>query len=127
MYPACRQTRPADCIDLSARKERGPQDDKVVIVPPGVRIHLGEASPRRPYSGRLPRITSVFRGCLLNFLRILKKILHLWKFPVISNLRTNFAEMPGNRSYPGAARRFQGRRGGESESLEEEAIEIGNS
>ena len=33
---------------------------------------------------------------------------------------------PWNRSYPGAAK-IQGRRGGESESLEEEAIEIGNS
>jgi hypothetical protein len=35
--------------------------------------------------------------------------------------------MSGNRFYPGAARAKQGRRGGESESLEEEAIEIGNS
>jgi hypothetical protein len=42
-------------------------------------------------------------------------------------MRTNFAEMPGNRSNLGAARAIQGRRGGESESLEEEAIEIGNS
>jgi len=40
--------------------------------------------------------------------------------------------MPGNRSDPGAASKMsftktQGRRGGESESLEEEDIEIGNS
>jgi hypothetical protein len=41
-------------------------------------------------------------------------------------LRTNSAGMPGNRRNPGAAK-HQGRRGGESESLEEEAIEIGNS
>ncbi len=40
-------------------------------------------------------ITPVLRSCLLNLLRIFKKILHLWKFPVISKLRTNFAEMPG--------------------------------
>src|SRR5438309_11829842 len=43
----------------------------------------------------------------------------------ILRLRTNSAEMPGNRSQPGAS--TQGRRGGESESPEEEAIEIGNS
>ena len=46
-------------------------------------------------------------------------------------MRTNFAEMPGKSQYPGAAKQkvvFQdGRRGGESESLEEEDIEIGNS
>jgi hypothetical protein len=75
-------------------------------------------------------------GCFRNSSITLKKILHLWKFPVISQLRTNFAEMPGNRSDPGAAsstpfhefsEETQGRRGGESESLEEEAIEIGNS
>ena len=29
--------------------------------------------------------------------------MHLWKISVISQLRTNFAEMPGNRSDPGAA------------------------
>jgi hypothetical protein len=64
--------------------------------------------------------------------KIAKKILHLWKFPVISQLRTNFAEMPGNRCPPWEPRtevvdpRLR-RRGGESESLEEEAIEIGNS
>jgi hypothetical protein len=53
--------------------------------------------------------------------------LHLWKIPVISNVRTNFAAMSGNRNYSGASRRIQGRRGGESESLEEEDIEIGYS
>ena len=53
-------------------------------------------------------------------------LLHLWRFSVISKLRTNFAEMPGNRIYLGAAR-VQGRRGGESESFREAAIEIGNS
>ncbi len=48
-------------------------------------------------------------------------------------MRTNFAEMPGNRIKPGSRERnvfilkTQGRRGGESESLEEEYIEIGNS
>ena len=47
------------------------------------------------------------------------------QFPVFSSSRTNFAEMPGNRSHPGASK--QGRRGGESESLKEEAIGIGNS
>jgi GxxExxY protein len=31
-----------------------------------------------------------------------KKILHLWKFPVISQLRTNFAEMPGKSQHPGS-------------------------
>jgi hypothetical protein len=30
--------------------------------------------------------------------------LHLWKFPVISHMRTNFAEMPGKSArHPGAA------------------------
>jgi hypothetical protein len=51
-------------------------------------------------------------------------------------MRTNFAEMPGNRIEPGSRDRKssvffyaedQERRGGESESLEEEDIEIGNS
>jgi len=56
-----------------------------------------------------------------------KIFLHLWKFAVISLLRTNFAEMPRNRCSPWEPRNeIQGRRGGESESLEEEAIEIGN-
>jgi hypothetical protein len=44
---------------------------------------------------------------------------------VCSVLRTNFAEMPGNRRQPGSLEN-KGRRGGESESPEEEAIEIGN-
>ena len=42
-------------------------------------------------------------------------------------MRTNFAEMPGKSHSPGSREKdFQGRRGGESESLEEEDIEIGN-
>ncbi len=41
--------------------------------------------------------------------------------------RLTRAEMPGNRCRPGSReKRFQGRRGGESESLAEEDIEIGN-
>ena len=65
---------------------------------------------------------------LQNFAKYLKKFLHLWKFPVISQLRTNFAEMSGKTQQPGSREsNFQGRRGGESESLEEAAIEIGNS
>ena len=63
-----------------------------------------------------------------NFHNFSKIFLHLWEFPVISQMRTNFAEMPENRSSPWEPRNeSQGRRGGESESLEEEAIEIGNS
>ncbi len=42
-------------------------------------------------------------------------------------MRTNFAEMPGKSQDSGSRERNQGRRGGESESLEEEDIEIGNS
>jgi hypothetical protein len=43
-------------------------------------------------------------------------------------MRTNFAEMPGKSLHPGSREKvFQGRRGGESESLQEEYIEIGNS
>jgi hypothetical protein len=55
--------------------------------------------------------------------------LQLRKFAVISHMRTNFTEMPREiAAHPGSRERyFQGRRGGESESLEEEAIEIGNS
>jgi|GEM_PF-3908223 hypothetical protein len=30
------------------------------------------------------------------FHKNLKKILHLWEIPVISNMRINFPEMPGN-------------------------------
>ena len=64
--------------------------------------------------------------------KFIKKILHLWKIPVISQMRTNFAEMPGKSLSSGSREmesrsRDQGRRGGESESLEEEDIEIGNS
>ncbi len=70
-----------------------------------------------------PSLTSLKKNSIFY-----KKLLHLWKFAVISELRTNFAEMPGKfESRPGAARAIQGRRGGESESLEEEAIGIGNS
>ena len=77
-------------------------------------------------SARLPLPPSL--SLLTNFFHAFpKNFLHLWKFPVISHLRTNFTEMPGNRSYQGTARANQGRRGGESESPEEEAIEIGNS
>jgi hypothetical protein len=60
-----------------------------------------------------------------SFQNLSKIFLHLPKFPVISQLRTNFAEMPRNRLPPSRVE-HQGRRGGESESLEEEAIEIGN-
>ena len=71
---------------------------------------------------------------LQKFANFFKKFLHLWKFPVISHLRTNFAKMPGKTHEPGSreqnvfpeTRKTQGRRGGESESLEEAAIEIGN-
>ena len=73
-------------------------------------------------------ITSVPPARLQKFAKIFRNILHLWKFLVISQVRTNFAEMPGNRNKPGSREQhLQGRRGGESESLEEEAIEIGNS
>jgi len=37
-----------------------------------------------------------------NFQYFSKNFLHLWKFAVISHMRTNFAEMPGNRSAPGS-------------------------
>jgi hypothetical protein len=47
-------------------------------------------------------------------------------------MRTNFTGMPGNRFNPGNREsesffQMTGRRGGESESSKEEAIEIGNS
>ena len=60
--------------------------------------------PRRP-SGESAGagITSVPTLLTENFHNFSKIFLHLWKFPVISQLRTNFAEMPGNRSHPGAA------------------------
>ena len=60
--------------------------------------------------------------------------MHLWKFPVISHLRTNFAEMPGKSLDPGS--REQGvfrkwKTKGDAvvrvSRFEEEAIEIGNS
>jgi hypothetical protein len=80
--------------------------------------------------GELPKaITSYHPPMGQDFSKI---FLHLRKFPVISHMRTNFAEMPGNRRAPWeprTERRFPKlrRRGGESESPEEEAIEIGNS
>ena len=39
---------------------------------------------------------------LQKFAKFFKKFLHLWKFPVISQLRTNFAEMPGKTHEPGS-------------------------
>jgi hypothetical protein len=81
-------------------------------------------------SRHYPRTTP---AALQKFAKFLKKFLHLWKFPVISQLRTNFAEMPGKTHQTWEPREAmsssedQGRRGGESESLEEAAIEIGNS
>jgi hypothetical protein len=43
-------------------------------------------------------------------------------------MRTNFTDMSGKSQFTREPReRLQGRRGGESESLEEEDIEIGNS
>ena len=72
-------------------------------------------------------------GCLQNFAKEIKKILHLWKIPVISLVRTNFAENAWEIAVTREPRektsffQDQGRRGGESESLEEEYIEIGNS
>ena len=58
----------------------------------------------------------------------LRNFLHLFGFAVISNVRTNFTDMSGKTLLPGSRENhFQGRRGGESESLEEEAIEIGDS
>ncbi len=55
-------------------------------------------------------------------------MLHLWKFAVISQLRTNFAENARESLSTWEPRKeSQGRRGGESESPKEEAIEIGNS
>ncbi len=74
-------------------------------------------------------------GRLQKIAKKLKKVLHLWKFPVISQMRTNFADMSGKTQHPGSREKkclfeigeAQGRRGGESESLKEAAIEIGNS
>jgi hypothetical protein len=39
---------------------------------------------------------------LQKFAKFSKKILHLWKFLVISQMRTNFAEMPGKTHEPGS-------------------------
>jgi len=78
---------------------------------------------------------SDFRGHYLRtgppgkiFSIFLRKFLHLWRFAVISLLRTNFAENARESLCTWEPRKgSQGRRGGESESPEEEAIEIGNS
>jgi len=61
----------------------------------------------------MPPVLKILRylghsGCLQYFAKKLKKILHLWKIPVISQLRTNFAEMPGNRSDPGNRENIKG-------------------
>ena len=42
------------------------------------------------------------QGCLPNFPKDLKNILHLCEFLVISKLRTNFAEMPGKSQDTGS-------------------------
>jgi hypothetical protein len=87
-------------------------------------LNRGDTEEHSRNLGGLPRrITSVLPLLDKNFPR---KILHLWKFPVISHLRTNFSEMPGKSLFTREPRTRQGRRGGESESLEEEAIGIGN-
>jgi hypothetical protein len=94
-----------------------------------------EAVSARPRCRQFERwfaITSVAVLVDKSFPENHKNFLHLWKFPVISQLRTNFAEMPGNRCPPWEPRTEVvdpklRRGGGESESLEEEAIEIGNS
>jgi len=39
---------------------------------------------------------------LQKFAKNIKKILHLLKIPVISQLGTNFAEMPGKSQHPGS-------------------------
>ena len=46
---------------------------------------------------------------LQNFAKKFKKNLHLWKFLVISQVRTNFAEMLGNRCKPGSREQQQSR------------------
>ena len=63
-----------------------------------------------------------------NLQKIPKKILHLWKFPVISLLRTNFAEMPVESQQPGSrGDQLKGDAVVRVSRFEEEAIEIGNS
>ena len=73
-------------------------------------------------------VTSVLVLIDKNFRYFLKIFLHLLEFAVISQLRTNFTENVRESLLPWEPRKAsQGRRGGESESPEEEAIEIGNS
>ncbi len=93
-------------------------------------VHFYSTAPLSSFSS--PRLPSYHISRLQNFEKNPKKILHLWKFPVISQLRTNFAEVPGKTHQTWEPReaslhsKTQGRRGGESESLEEADIEIGN-
>jgi hypothetical protein len=67
------------------------------------------------------------------FAKIPRIFLHLRRISVISQLRTNFAECPGKRSHPGAAREsahqerdFKGDAVVRVSRPEEEAIGIGN-
>src|ERR1035438_3320369 len=46
---------------------------------------------RRPFHRRCQRTVHLDK----TFHYFSRKILHLWKFPVVSHMRTNFAEMPG--------------------------------
>ena len=73
-----------------------------------------------------PKITSVPFLPRKKYRKVLSRRI---EYAVFSVLRTNSAEMPVESLLPGsrAEATLQGRRGGESESLEEEAIEIGNS
>ena len=48
-------------------------------------------------------------GRLQKSTKKIKKDLHLWKFLVISLVRTNSAEMPGNRCKPGSREQQQSR------------------
>ena len=76
--------------------------------------------------GKALAVTSVPRLPLHNFSII---FLHLCGFPVISNCELTSAEMPGialNRE-PRRLCRIKGDEVAESGSIEEEAIEIGNS
>ena len=84
------------------------------------------SAPRQKFLRTSP-ITSVLALAAKKISIFRKNFLHLPEIPVISQLRTNFAEMPGKTQPPGSREQdFQGRRGGESESLEEEDIGIGN-
>jgi hypothetical protein len=57
------------------------------------------------YDASLPRYLRP-TPALTKLFKFLKKILHLWKFPVISKLRTNFAEMPGKSQQPGSREQY---------------------